>query len=151
MAEIRQLAVGRFDQRHVLEFQLLDHVGDPAFAERFPGEHRDRARAEQRPQRHLDRAGVGSRHDADTEFRRNLQNFSGEIDRPLELRAARLGAVRAGEKRVGEDLQAPAWALGAGTGGEVRDDRPHAGHCARHSLSFQIEASRWGEVARRRN
>jgi hypothetical protein len=36
--EGRHLAVGR-GLAHVVELQLLDHVGDPAFAEAFPGHH----------------------------------------------------------------------------------------------------------------
>jgi hypothetical protein len=44
--KIRQLAIGRFILRGV-ELQLLDHVGDPAGAEAFPGHHVDAARAQQ--------------------------------------------------------------------------------------------------------
>jgi phosphoserine aminotransferase len=47
----------------------------------------------------------------------------------------------------GEGLEAPAGALGAGAGRKVRNDRPHAGLHRRHGLSFQIAASRWGEVS----
>ena len=41
LGEIGQLAVGRLERRHVLELELLGDVGDPAFAEAFPGEHVD--------------------------------------------------------------------------------------------------------------
>ncbi len=121
LAEVGQLAVRRLQHRGVLELELLDDVGDPAFAERFPGQHGHRPRAEQRPQRHLDRAGIGGRHDADAIVGGNLQHFAGEIDGALELRLADLGSVRAAEGCVGEGLQAPAGALGAGAGRKVRD------------------------------
>ena len=112
----------------VLELQLLDDVGDPAFAESSPRPAWSTGRApEQRPQRHFDRAGVGGRHDADAIIGGDLQHLAREIDGALELRLADLGAVRAAESCVGEGLQAPAGALGAGAGGEVRDGRPHAG------------------------
>ena len=127
LGEIGQFAVRRAQHRDVLQLELLFDVGDPAFAEAFPGQHGDRARAEQRPQRHLDRAGIGGRHDADAVVGRDLQHFAGEIDGALELRLADLGAVRTAESGVGEGLQVPAGALGAGAGGEVRSDRPHAG------------------------
>ena len=134
LGEIGQRAVGRLEHGDVLELELLLDVADPAFAERFPGQHGDRARAEHRPQRHLDRAGVGRRHDADAVIGRHLQDFAGQIDGALELRLADLGSVRASQNRVGEGLQAPAGALGAGAGREVRDDRPHAGRIAHGSI-----------------
>jgi len=150
LVEIRQLAVIGFDQRDVLEFQLLDHIGDPAFAEGFPRQHRDRPRAEHRPQPHLDRPGVGSRHDADAVSGRNFEDFAGQLDGASELGAAGLGPVRAADERVGEGLQVPAGALGAWAGGEVRDERPHAGLGDGHDLPLQIGAPRWGGVSRAR-
>src|SRR6476646_38937 len=44
-AKVRQFPVGRFDNGDVLELELLFDVGDPTFAERFPGQHRHRTRA----------------------------------------------------------------------------------------------------------
>ena len=119
----------------VLELELLGDVGDPAFAEAIPRPAWSTGRgAEQRPQRHLDRAGVGGRHDADAVIGRHFQHLAGQVDGALELRLADLGAVRASENRVGEGLQAPAGALGAGAGREVRDGRPHAGRIAHDSI-----------------
>ena len=87
--EIGQLAIGRLDGADVGELQLLDHIGHPAVAEAFPGEHVDAARAEQRPHRHLDGAGVGGRHDADAVVGRHLQHFAGQVDRLLRAWSCR--------------------------------------------------------------
>ena len=40
LGEIGQFAVAGAEHGHVLELELLDHVDDPAFAERFPGQQR---------------------------------------------------------------------------------------------------------------
>ena len=148
--EIGEFAVSGLEHRHVLELKLLDDVGDPAFAEGFPGQHGHRPRTEQRPQRHFDRAGIGGRHDGDAVVGGDLKNFAGQIERALELRPARLGAMRASEKSVLEGLRAPAGALGAGAGRKMRHRRPHGRHRERHDLSFQIGAPRWGGVSRGR-
>ena len=103
--EIGQFAVGRLQHARVLELELLDDVGDPAFAETFPGEHVDGARAEQRPQRHLDRAGVGAGRDADAIVGGNAENFARQVDRVFQLGLAELGAMRAAERRVFERLR----------------------------------------------
>ncbi len=100
---------------HVVELQLLDHVGDPAGAEALPGDHVDAALAEQRPQRHLDGAGVGRRHDADAVVGRNLKHLAGQLDRLLELGLADLGAMRAAERGVVQRLERPAGTFCAGT------------------------------------
>ena len=68
----------------------------------------------------------------------DIRHFAGEVDGALELAFAELGTVRPRERGVGEGLEAPAGALGAGTGREVRNCRPHAGNRVRHGLSFQI-------------
>ena len=133
LRQIGQLAVRRLEDGDVLELELLLDVGDPAFAEAFPGQHGHGPRAEQRPQRHLDRAGIGGRHDADAIIGGNFQHLAGEIDGALELRLADLGAVRASENRVGEGLQAPAGALGAGAGRKVRHEPAARRAC---SLSY---------------
>src|SRR5438874_44847 len=96
----------------------------------FPGQHGHGARPEQRPQRHLDCAGIGGRHDADAVARRHLQHVAREIDGALELGLAKLGAMRASEDGVGEGLQAPAGALGAGAGGAMRASGPDLRHPA---------------------
>ena len=69
----------RHDRR--VELELLDDVGDPAFAEALPGEHRHRPGAEQAPQRHLDRAGVGGGDDADAVAGGHAQDMPGQVDR----------------------------------------------------------------------
>jgi hypothetical protein len=120
LAEVRQLAIAGLERLDVLELELLGNVGDPAFAERLPGHHGDRPGAQQRPHRHLDRARIGRRHDADSIAGRHPEDFAREINGALELRLADLRAVRATENCVGEGLQAPAGALGAGAGGEMR-------------------------------
>jgi len=116
LGEIGKLAVIGLEHRRVFDLELLDDIGDPAFAERFPRKHRDRTRAEQRPQRHLHRAGIGRRHDADAVIGGDFEHLAGEIDGALELGLADLGTVRASERSVGKDGEAPVGTLGAGTG-----------------------------------
>ena len=148
--KIGQFAITGLEDRDVLEPQLPDDIVHPAFAEGFPGQHGDRTRAEQRPQRHLDRAGVGCRHDPDPVAGRNLQYLAGEIDGAPELGLAKLGAMRAAERGVGEGLKAPAGVLGAGAGREMRVVGRTGGIAMVMALSFQIGAPRWGGVSRRR-
>ena len=97
LREVGQLAVGGLDDAGVVELELLDHVGDPAFAEAFPGQHVDAAGAEHRPQRHLDGAGIGGGHDADAVIGGHVQQLAGQVDGELQARLAELGAVRAAE------------------------------------------------------
>ena len=78
--EINDLAIGRHLD-HGVQLQLLDHIGDPAFAKAFPGQHFDRAGTQQRPHRHFDRAGVGTGDDADAVIGRHAQNFAGQVNR----------------------------------------------------------------------
>ena len=127
LGEIGQLAVGRLQRARVLELELLDDVGDPAFAEALPRQHVDAARAEQRPQRHLDRAGVGAGRDADAIVGGNAEHFARQVDRVLELGLAELGAMRAAERRVLEGFGGPAGPLGAGAGRKTRVMRPRGG------------------------
>jgi hypothetical protein len=125
--KIGQFAVRRLEHREIFQLELFFDVGDPAFAEGFPGQHGDGTGAEQRPQRHLDRAGIRGGHDADAISGGNAEDFAGQIDGALELRLADLGTVRTGKGCVCEGLEAPAGALGAGAGREMRYCRPHAG------------------------
>ena len=149
--EVGEFAVAALERARVLQLQLLDDVGHPAFAKTFPGEQVDRAGAEQRPERHFDRARVGGRHDADAIIRGNLKNLAGEVDGELQLALADLGAVRTAERRVFQGFEGPAGALGAGAGRKIGVRRPEAGHRIRHiEPSFQMGASRWGEVSRGR-
>ena len=127
--------------RASFELELLDHVGDPALAEAFPGQHVDAARAEQRPQRHLDRAGIGGRHDADAVVGRHLQHFAGEVDGALQARLAELGAVRAAEGGIFESVERPAGALGAGAGGKERRAGPRGGR-----RGHVFHPSRWAPL-----
>ena len=149
LAKIGQFAVAGLEHGRVLELQLLDDVVDPAFAEGFPRQHRDRPSPEQRPQRQFDGAGVGRRHDADPMTGGDLQHLAGEVDGALELGLADAGAVRTSERRVGERLKAPARTLGAGAGRKMRIPRPHCGLAMLMALPFQIGAPRWGGVSRR--
>ncbi len=138
LGEIGDLAITRVKLGDVLELQFLDDVGDPAFAEGFPGDGGDGLRSEQRPQRHLDGAGIGRRHDADLVVGRHFQHFARQLDGLLELDLADLGAVRAAERCVLEILGIPAGALGTGAGGKMRHGRPLSGLRYRHDLPFQI-------------
>jgi hypothetical protein len=132
--KIRQLAVSGGDLAHVVELQLLDHVGDPAFAEALPGHHVGAAGAEHRPHRHLDGAGVRRRHDADAVVVGHAENFAGQVDRLLELGFADLGPVRAAESRVKERFGRPTGTLRAGTRRKTGIGRTHVrlGYC-RHN------------------
>ena len=106
-----------------IELQLLDRVGDPAFAEAFPGQAGDRPRAEHRPHRQLERAGVGAGDDADAVGVGKLEHLAHQVDAMLQPLLAERAAVRAAES-VGEELVgAPARRLGAGAGREIRPRR----------------------------
>ncbi len=119
----------------VLELQLLDDVGHPAFAEGFPGDRRHRARTKQRPQRHLDRTGVGCRHDADLVVGGDFQHVARQLDGELELGLADLRAMRAAKGGIPEIFGGPAGALGTGAGGKMRHDRPLSGlRCSHQSI-----------------
>ncbi len=81
-AEIRQRAVRAADVKAtVLQLQMFG-VGDPLFAEAFPGENVDRSRAQHRPEHHFHGAGIGRRDDRDPEVRRNAAGALA-IDRSL--------------------------------------------------------------------
>lgn len=121
--EIDDLAVIGLADRGV-QFQLLDRVGDPAFAKAFPGQHLDRAFAQHRPHRHLDGAGVRGRHDADAVIVRHAQNLARQIDRLGQLRLADSGAMRAAQRRIGQQVQIIFGKLGTGARGKTRIGRP---------------------------
>ena len=112
--EIGQPAVVGLDDARIGELELLHHIGDPAGAETFPGDHVDAARAEQRPQRHLDGAGVGGRHDADPVVGRHLEDFAGERRSPVRAWPCRAWRGASGRARtVSSACERPAGALGA--------------------------------------
>ena len=149
LGKVRQLAVRRLERADVLELELLDDVGHPAFAKAFPGKNVDASRAKKRPERHLDGAGVGAWRDPDAIVGRNAEHFAGEVDRELELGFADLCAMRTAERRVTQNCRGPAGALGAWAGREAGVCGPNARRVGRHDEpSFQMEASRWGEVSR---
>ena len=147
--EVRQFAVRRLERADILELELLDDVSHPAFAKAFPGEDIDAARAEKRPERHLDGACVGGWSDPDSVIGGNAEHFAGQVDREFELGFAELGAVRTAERRVAESCRGPAGALCAWAGRKARVCGPNARRSRRHDEpSFQMGASRWGEVSR---
>ena len=150
LGKVRQFAVRRLERADVLELELLDDVGHPSVAKAFPGENIDASRAEKRPQRHLDGAGVGARRYPDAVIGGNAEHFAGEVDREFELGFADLRAMRTAERRVTESCGGPAGALCAWAGRKAGVCGANARRCRRHDApSFQMEASRWGEVSRR--
>ncbi len=81
--EIGDLAVVSHECAGVVEFQMLDDIVDPAFAEGVPGEDIDATLAEQGPKRDFDRAGIRARDDSNSIILRNPQNLAGQIDHAL--------------------------------------------------------------------
>ena len=147
--EIGDVAIARGDDADVLQLELLDHIGDPALAEAFPGQHVDATRAKQRPHGHFDCAGVGGGHDTDEIISGDLQDFAREVDGQLQLHLSDLGAVRAAQRRIGEILEAVARTLGAGSGGEIGIGGTHRRMRYCHfGPSFQMGAARWGAGSR---
>jgi hypothetical protein len=116
LLQVGDLPVRRLHHAGVLELELLDHVGDPALAEAFPGQHVDRPGAQQRPQSHLDGTGIGRRHDADAIVGGNAQERARSIDRLDDLLLGRLGSVRPPDGGIFEKFGRPARTLGAGSG-----------------------------------
>ena len=116
LVKIRQGAIGRFDETHVVETQLLHHVGDPALAEALPGQHIDATLPEQRPQRHFDGACVGSRNDADEIVFGDFEDRPRFLDGLAQACLAGCSPVRAADKCITQRLRRPAGALGAGSG-----------------------------------
>ncbi len=115
LGQVRQIAVASLELADIGELQLLDHIGDPAGAEAFPGNHVDAALAEQRPQRHLDSTCIRRRHDADAVACRDLKDFARQLDRLFELCLADLGAMGAAERGIPQRLDRPAGTFCAGT------------------------------------
>ena len=67
--EVGKFSVVGFVAGDVLELELLDHIGDPGRAERFPGANVESACTEEGPHGHLNGAGVGGGYDtADIAF-----------------------------------------------------------------------------------
>ena len=116
IGKIGQFAIGRFENPHIGQLQLLGDIGDPALAKTLPGKHVDAALAQKRPQCHLHGAGVGRRHDAYPVAFGNLKNLARQPDGLGKLGLAFLGAVRAAQQGVVERFRRPARALGAGSG-----------------------------------
>jgi hypothetical protein len=89
-SKLGQFAVRHPDDCKIFDFELLFDVGDPAFAEGFPGQHCHRPRTQKRPQCDLYRTGIRRGHDADAIVRRHFKHFARKVDRALELRLAGL-------------------------------------------------------------
>ena len=87
--QVGQFAVGRGDNGGV-ELELLGSIGDPAFAEAFPGDGRNRTGAEHRPHRQFIGAGIAGRHDADAVRVGDAEQLAGKIDGVLQARLAEL-------------------------------------------------------------
>ena len=115
-----------------VDFQLLHHIGDPARAKAFPGEHLDLARTQQVPHRHLYRAGVGRRHDADLVVCGDAQNLAGAFDGGEELFLADGSAVAATQRRASEFGQIIGGGFGAGARRKTRIGRPRCRLCNSH-------------------
>ena len=134
-SQIGQFAIGRGDDGGV-ELELLGSIGDPAFAEAFPGDGRHRAGAQHRPHRHFIGTGVAGRHDADAVRVGDAEQLAGQIDGVLKARLAELGTMRAAKGNNVELFGAPARALGARTGRKMRARRKR-GRFGSHVLSSQ--------------
>ena len=120
LGEVGELAVAGLDHMHVVEAQLLDHVGHPAGAEALPCQNVDAARAQHRPQRHLHGAGVRGGNDADAVVVGDLQDIAGLVYGLLQACLRRFRPVGATEHGVSENLGGPSGALGGGAGGKTR-------------------------------
>ena len=128
--EIDDLAIGGFFHGGV-ELELLDHIGDPALAKAFPGQHFHRAGAQEAPQRHFHRAGIRGGDDADAVIRRHIQNFTGEVDGLFQLGLANSGAMRAPKGGISEHIKGEAGDLRAGARRKARicRTRSRGGEC----------------------
>ena len=145
-----KLAVRRLQHRHVLELELLLDVADPAFAERFPGQHGDRARrraATTAPSRRRRcRRPARCRCDNPRALRstsrvRSMARLSFALPILDRCERPRTASVRACRLQPGRLAQGPDEKCGM-TG--------RTPGVLLMALSFQIEAPRWGGVARRR-
>ena len=124
LREIGNLAVRRAEDAQILDLELLLDIGDPAFAEAFPGQRVDAARAEQRPEDHLDRARIGGRRDGEAVIFRHPQKGARAGDDFLEAGLAELRAMRAPEQRILQRRHGITGALGTRTRGEIRAGGP---------------------------
>ncbi len=102
------------------DFQLFDHIGDPACAEGFPSNHLSRAFAQERPHGHLECAGVRGGHDADAVIRRHAEHLAGGLDCLKQLGLAGCGTVAAAQWCVRQLGQIECGDFGAGAGRETR-------------------------------
>ena len=122
LAQIGKLAiVGPKDGR--VQFELLDRVGDPSFAEAFPSQGGHPTLAEHGPHGHLERAGVAAGNDADPVRLGKPKQFAHQVDAILKPRLAERAAVRAAQDFGVELVGGPARRLGAGAGREIRPGR----------------------------
>ena len=113
LRQVRKKAVVGIELANIGKLQLLHHIGDPAGAEAFPGEHVYATLAEQRPHGHFDGARVGGRNDADAVVSGNFENLAGKVDGQFQLFLANLGAVRTTERGIGKRIERPTGALRA--------------------------------------
>src|SRR5690606_12125604 len=75
LGEVRQFAIRGFEDADVVELELRLHVGAPACAERFPGQHVDATSAQSAPEEHFDSARVGGGDDTDAVISRNFEQL----------------------------------------------------------------------------
>ena len=150
LRQVGQFAIGRLHSAGVPDLELLDDVGDPSLAEAFPCEHVDAPSTEQSPKRHFDGARVRPRRNADAVVVGHAEDVSGQVGREFELGLADIGAMGAAKRGVLENCGGPAGALRARAGRKAGVRWPNGGRRHRHFVpSFQMCASRWGEVSRR--
>ncbi len=128
--------------------ELLHRVGHPAFAEAFPGEHGDGARAEHRPHRHFECAGIAAGDDADAVCIGQAQQFAHQVDASGKARLADGRAVRSSKAVGGEFPGGPARRLGARTGGKIGTRRTARGYYVHIVSPYRERAPRWDGVAR---
>jgi hypothetical protein len=129
--QVGQLAVVTLHVGNVVKLELLGGVRVPVAAKGLKVDDRDGLGAEHRPHRHLDGARVRRGHDADQVVRgqaNRLEQLARLRDGGTQLRLARLGAVRAAQRRVGEVGQRVPGPLGARARRKVGDRRPNGGH-----------------------
>ena len=130
-AQVGQLAVIGLDNLDIVELQLLDHIGYPAFTKGFPGKHLDLAGPEQRPQRHLHGTGVGRWYHTHPVTLRQTEDLGGAGAGLAEQVLADRRPVGTPEAAGVEGGEVVARTLAAGAGGKIGigrlDGRFHRG------------------------
>jgi hypothetical protein len=119
LRHIDDLAIGGL-AHDCVQLQLLDHIGDPAFAKAFPSQHFNRTGPQQRPHCHFDGPGIRPRHNADAIVGRHVQDGTGQVDRFFQLGLADGGAVRPPQRRIAQHIEGITGNLGAGARGKTR-------------------------------